>query len=134
MGRACLIFLDTCTLLWWTLAPENLSEKASGLIEGSSKSSGIVFSAISIWEIAVKCKKKKLDLGLGVEEYTSKLKKTRNVEIIPVDEKIWLSSVHLDWKHTDHVDRVIVSNAMELNLPLVTADKVILDYYERAVW
>lgn len=46
------LLLDTHILLWGAIEPERLSRVASALIE--SPDNEIVFSALSIWKIAIK--------------------------------------------------------------------------------
>src|ERR1700748_2835078 len=54
------VLLDTNVLLWGAIEPEKLSRAASALIE--SPDNDMVFSALSIWEIAIKA-------GLGRADF-----------------------------------------------------------------
>ena len=124
--------LDTCALLWLTLDPEQLSTKAAVLIEDSS--GGFVVSAISFWEIGQKVRKGKLELGCTPNQFLTLVNQTREIEIHPVQATIAMASTQLDWTHKDPADRLIVQTAIELNLPLITADGVIRKFYSKAVW
>ena len=129
-----MVVLDTATLLWWTLAPHELSEKAKKLLAKISAENQALVSSISIWEIALKVSKKKLSLGMEVEYFAEQLELSGLVEIVPVDYRLWISSVALDWKHKDPADRVIVTLAKEHSAKLITSDKVINNFFESAVW
>jgi hypothetical protein len=47
-------------------------------------------SSISIWELGVKARRGKLELGLSVEELTRRIEQTGAVEPLPVDTTTWL--------------------------------------------
>lgn len=126
MDRLMTLVLDTCALLWLTLDPRNLSPKALEAIASCDK---MAVCSISIWEIGVKWKAGKLDLGLDYAEYVSKLNECRKFELVSVDTILWVKSVRLDWDHRDPADRLIVSLASTLNATIITADREITSYY-----
>ena len=128
-----MILLDTCALIWWTLDPQELSEKAK---EACSRiiNDGAFISSISIWEIGIKLKKRKLEISTSLEEYVDRLKQLGTVEIIAVDEVIWIKNLSLDWSHPDPADRTIVATAELMNVPIVTKDELIRNYYPHTIW
>jgi PIN domain nuclease of toxin-antitoxin system len=128
-----MILLDTCALLWWTLEPEKLSRKAATACTGI-QDTGAFVSSISIWEIGIKQKKGKLELGISLEDYLSRLKSLNTLTFLPVDEETWLLNLSLEWTHTDPVDRTIVAAAKSRHVPIVTKDKHIRRFYRRTIW
>lgn len=126
-----MLILDTSALLYRTLFPKKLTDKASQTIEAADILS---ISSISIWEIGLKAKKGKLDLPVSIDDYVKGLKKIGNIEIIPVDTTIWLENIALDWDHQDPADRTIVAMAKLYDCPLVTSDKEIRAFYNQAIW
>ncbi|MCP4110473.1 MAG: type II toxin-antitoxin system VapC family toxin [Desulfobacteraceae bacterium] len=128
-----MILLDTCALLWWTLDPEKLSDEATDVCD-RIYSNGAFISSISIWEIGIKIKKNKLDINTDIREYTDRVKALNIIEIIPVDEDIWVESVSLEWEHRDPADRTIVATAKLRNVPIVTSDRIIREFYQRVIW
>ena len=128
-----MILLDTHTLLWWTHDPEKLSLTAQQLCMKMRGRAGFV-SSISLWEIGVKIKRGKLDIGFSIEEYHRRLMKFDWLEIVPVDAGIWLDNLALDWDHRDPADRTIVATAQRLDLPLLTKDEAVTAFFPRAVW
>jgi len=126
-----MVVLDTSVLIYWALIPDALSEQASTAIAAAE---AIVISSISIWEIALKVKRGKLELPLTPVELVAKLKATDRVRIEPVTPVIWLASVDLDWEHKDPADRTIVASANLLQCPLVTSDLAIQSFYPAAIW
>ena len=128
-----MVFLDTCALLWWTLAPDYLSAKALEYCNKIS-SDGASISSITIWEIGIKIKKGILNIGEGLEAYAARLKSLNTVDIIPVDENIWIKNLSLKWFNNDPADRTIVATAMLKKLPIITKDKIIRDFYPEIIW
>lgn len=126
-----MILLDTSALLFWTLGTEPLPQSARRVVEHAD---AIIVSSISIWEIALKVKKGRLDLSISVQEFLARLRRLNSVQITPVTDTIWLESVELAWEHQDPADRVIVATARLNRCPLVTSDGEIRKFYAQAVW
>lgn len=128
------IILDTCALVWWSLDPDLLSVSAKNLCdEMEQKKNGLVAS-ISLWEIALKVKKNKLDLGIDLNVYINTLFRSDVIQIIPIDVDLWVNSVNLDWDHRDPADRVVVALADKYQAELITKDTIIKDFYSLTVW
>jgi PIN domain nuclease of toxin-antitoxin system len=128
------IALDTHALLWWALDPAQLSGAAARALSAMEQTGGLA-SAISIWELAIKVKRGKLELPLSIEEFANRLRRSGIVELVAVDTALWLHSVALDWAHTDPADRVIVATAESRGVPLVTKDAVIRTYSKiECIW
>ncbi|MFM8006829.1 MAG: PIN domain nuclease, partial [Dolichospermum sp.] len=70
------LVLDTCALIWWSLDPEQLSLLAQKACEQMEKDKNGLVASISIWEIAIKIKNKKLDLGISLEIYIKRLQQS----------------------------------------------------------
>lgn len=128
-----MVLLDTCALIWWTLDPKELSEPAVRACDEIHETGGVI-SSISVWEIGIKIKRGKIDIGISLEEYISRLKRLTRFEIVPVDEDIWVSSINLDWTHKDPADRVIVATAALRDIPIVSKDTIIRDFYSKVIW
>ena len=132
-GMYKMVVLDTCALLWWTLSPDQLSSNAFRVVSEIDEK-GAFISSITIWEIGIKLKKGTLEMGMDLTEYVRRLNLVDSLEIVPVDENIWIKNILLDWDHLDPADRTIVATAMTLNLPILTKDKVIHEFYPNSVW
>ena len=92
-------------------------------------------SSISIWELGVKIRNKKLDIGMSIREYAEKVRRLGCVETIPVDESVWIRNVELEWNHRDPADRTIVATALILGLPLLSKDDAIRSYHGiESIW
>jgi PIN domain nuclease of toxin-antitoxin system len=126
-----MVVLDTSTLIYWTLDPDRLSEAARQAIEGAEQ---IVVSSISVWEIALKVKRLKLEIPMPVADYADRLQRIEILEILSVDVQTWLDNLDLKWEHRDPADRTIVAVATRLACPLITSDRVIADFYQQTIW
>lgn len=127
------ILLDTCALLWWTLDGDKLSDSARHVAQSFEKD-GVLVSAISVWEIGVKIKNNKLDIGMPIEAYAEKLNQVSGLTIVPVDVPTLLVSLNLAWHHRDPADRIIVASAHINQCSIMTNDKAIADFYEWVVF
>ena len=105
------MLFDTCALLWTTLDPDSLSASEKRIAFKSLEEGQAVVSSISFWEIGIKIKRRKLNVGMSLEQYIYKIRQLSGLEILPVDEMIWMENIHLDWDHRDPADRTIVATA-----------------------
>ena len=71
---------------------------------------------------------------MSIGQYIHKIHKVSGLEIIPVDEMIWMENIHLDWLHRDPVDRTIVATARLRGIPILTKDAIIRDFYPDQGW
>ncbi|MGB0678981.1 MAG: type II toxin-antitoxin system VapC family toxin [Polyangiales bacterium] len=129
-----MIFLDTCALLWWTLAPKHLSDKAQRALDEAMEHKALFVSSISFWEIGIKVQRRRLSIGCSIEEYSRRVQSLKTLHVLDVTLSDWLQSLALQWEHRDPADRVIVASAMARTWPLVTKDAHMLAYYAQALW
>lgn len=127
------LLLDTHVLIWWTLDPKKLSLKARNACDKIIKNDAFI-SSISIWEIGVKIKNKKLDIGMPIDLFTKKIKNLGTIKVISVDENILLKNLSLNWKNKDPADRTIVATAMIYNCQIISKDKEISNFYKYTIW
>lgn len=128
------VVLDTCALIWWSLDPEKLSQSANDACQQMEQEKNGLVPSTAIWEIAIKIKNHKLDLGVSIDDYIATLKKSNVIRIVPIDEDIWLESVKLEWEHRDPADRVVVAVAKRSQAAIITADQKIANFYSLVIW
>jgi PIN domain nuclease of toxin-antitoxin system len=126
-----MLVLDTSVLLYWTLDPAKLSPAAQKAIESEDQ---FLISSISVWEIALKVKRGKLQIPLPLEDYVERLLRLEALEIQPVDVQTWLDNLELDWEQRDPADRTIVATANRLGCALVSSDGEISKFYPLTIW
>ncbi len=119
------LLLDTHLLLWAAGQPEKLSNAALTLIEAPENQ--LMFSAASLWEIAVKA-------GLGREDFVVMPGLVRRGLLDNGYEELPVSSVHavaltgLPAIHKDPFDRILVAQAQVEGIVLVTSDDTVSQY------
>jgi PIN domain nuclease of toxin-antitoxin system len=112
--------LDTHALLWALTEPAHLGDNAHAVI--SDRSSRLLVSAASAWEIAAKQRLGKLPKAdVLVEAYPRHLN-ALGVERLPISEEHALLAGKLDWAHRDPFDRMLAAQAMIESATLITRD------------
>lgn len=121
MGSVTRHLLDTHALLWALTEPARLGDEARKVI--SDRSSALVVSAASAWEIALKHRLGKLpqaDVLLG--SYDRHLERL-GTQTLPITDRHALLAGGLDWTHRDPFDRILAAQAMTEGLILITRDE-----------
>jgi PIN domain nuclease of toxin-antitoxin system len=119
------LLLDTHILLWAAGEPERLSETAGSLVEDANNE--IVFSAVSLWEIAIKTGRGRDDFRIDAGVFRRRLFDNGYAELA-------MTGVHaaavanLPSLHKDPFDRILVAQAMIEGLTLVTSDPAVAKY------
>lgn len=131
-----MIVLDTHVWLWWLHEPARLSQAADKLIKQEQESGALIISAISVWEVAVKVQSGKLAIPMDINRWYELAKSypaTVIEPLLPVDA---IASTQLPGDfHKDPADRIIISLARRLGVPLLTCDSNILTYdHVTTIW
>jgi PIN domain nuclease of toxin-antitoxin system len=131
-----MIIIDTHVWLWLLHDPSQLSNAARAQIEIEEAQNGILVSAISVWEIAVKSSLGKLALPLPIEDWYALAKSHSGIVIEALNPEDAIASTQLPGDfHKDPADRIIVAMARRYDVPLITCDNNILRYpHVKAIW
>lgn len=112
--------LDSHVLLWALTDPAKLGRGAHRVL--SDRSSIVMVSAVTAWEIATNQRLGKLPQADAlVGAYSHHLDRLGAVRL-PVTEEHALLAGRLDWSHRDPFDRMLAAQAIIEALVLVTAD------------
>ncbi len=120
--------LDTHTLLWLRFNPNRLPSTHRQIIESPIIQKYI--SSISVWEISLKFGLGKLDLeGLMPEEFLQTAKDLGFSILTPLPEQFAsFDRLPKVLKHKDPFDRMLVWQAIQDNLTLLSSDGKLPDY------
>jgi PIN domain nuclease of toxin-antitoxin system len=131
-----MILLDTHIWLWLLHNPSQLSNQAQAAINLEESQNGLLVSAISVWEIAVKCSIGKLNLPLPINEWYALAQTHSGIIIEPLNPLDAIASTQLlGTFHKDPADRILVAIANRYGIPLVTCDTNILNYpHVSTIW
>jgi len=125
------ILLDTHTFLWFLSGAFELSKQARMLIENPEHEKYI--SIVSFWEIAIKSSLGKLTLDVPFSELKTEAIKNW-FQILPITFEDTLRLCTLPFHHRDPFDRIIISQAKENNLTLVSRDSNFSQYDVNLLW
>jgi PIN domain nuclease of toxin-antitoxin system len=128
--------LDTHSLLWSLLDPQKLSKKARSAVLDSENT--VAVSAVTFWEISLKFALGKLELTELLPEDLPAVAQETGLDIIPLDASEAASFHRLPkLAHKDPFDRLIVWQAIQRKLMLISADREFQNYQEhglRILW
>lgn len=116
------LLLDTHVLLWWLDDPRQLSKAARKSIQDGANP--VYISAAVAWEIAIKKAIGKLDAPDTLEEA---LEASRFLHL-PITIAHALAVRSLPGHHRDPFDRMLIAQALQEGLCLVTRDLEIAKY------
>jgi PIN domain nuclease of toxin-antitoxin system len=128
-GRGRLI-LDTDVWIWAVEAVAGkLARSALAHIEEAARASALAVSAISVWELAMLVKRRRLTLATSVGAWVEASLRPPGARIIPVGAAIALDSTQLpDFdQHRDPADRMIIATARRHGT-LLTCDETVLEW------
>lgn len=126
------ILLDTCTFLWLINDAQELSESAKNLFQDTNNP--IFLSSVSVWEIVVKNQLGKLPLPEAPEQFIYESCEKHLIENIPLNNEAIFHLTNLPNYHRDPFDRMLVCQAIEHDLTLLTSDKLITQYPVKTAW
>jgi PIN domain nuclease of toxin-antitoxin system len=119
------LLLDTHLLLWAAGLPEQLPAAAGPLLEDPQNE--LLFSAASLWEIAIK-------RGLGRSDFQVDARVLRRGLLDNGYQELPISAAHavsidsLPPLHKDPFDRMLVAQATVEGIVLLTADALVAQY------
>ncbi|HUB35520.1 MAG TPA: type II toxin-antitoxin system VapC family toxin [Solirubrobacteraceae bacterium] len=122
------LLVDTHTLLWWRTNESRLGASALAAIEDATVP--VFFSVASVWEIAIKRAKGKLQ----VPDRLLETMQQRGFAELPVRAHHAILAGALPRHHGDPFDRMIVAQAECEELTVVTRDPRIGAYGVPVLW
>jgi len=126
------ILLDTCTFLWIVGDSHELSEASRNLFR--EPSNDVFLSAVSVWEISVKYALGKLPLPQPPEKYIPIQREKHMVDPLGLDDNSVLHLNRLPQLHKDPFDRMLICQAINHGLVILTPDELIARYPVASKW
>ena len=111
--------LDTHLIYWWMTADTRLGKATQRIIASSE----IVVSTASLWEMALKNAKGKLPLPQGS---ISEQLEAQGFALLPILPRHIEAARSLTCSHADPFDRLLIAQAYDERLLLLTRDAAIL--------
>jgi len=126
------LLLDTHAFLWWVGSSQELSRKARTAI--ASARNECFVSVASGWEIAIKVSLGKLRIEGALDRFVPEQIAVNGFQALAIDLKHTARVATLPFHHRDPFDRLLVAQALEEDLGVVTADPVFAKYGINQVW
>ncbi len=125
------VLLDTSVLIWWLSEPDRISSQV--LAELQEPESILLFSQMSLLEIQIKTALKKLKFDFPVRDIPGMAEDSGLTPLRFSNEAIFMLSTLPD-VHRDPFDRLLICEAIQEGVAVVTPDKTFGLYPVRVIW
>jgi len=126
------VLLDTCTVIWATLAPSSLSEQARETI--ADENNVVLVSAASAWEISTKVRAGKLPGAEKLERDYLEVMEEAGYTQLAIDTASALRAGRLVAEYRDPFDRMIAAQALALDVAVISPDTRLDQFGVRRMW
>lgn len=126
------LLLDTHVFLWWANEPERLSETALAAL--TDPANQLLLSVAAAWEMQIKIQVGKLRLNGSLKQLIAKQQRTNGIQLLPVELSRVLALTPLPLHHRDPFDRLMIAQALDEGLTLVSADSAFSAYAAPTLW
>ena len=123
--------LDTHALIWYLTGDASLTIRAKQLIEAVDAENFV--SIASLWEIAIKVQLGKLELNGPYEMIGQQLEKN-GFFILPIALEDTQLVSKLPLHHRDPFDRILIAQAINQKLTILTKDQFFCEYDAVVAW
>jgi PIN domain nuclease of toxin-antitoxin system len=126
------VLVDTHTFLWALLQDHRLTPKATQILRSDEHE--LLFSLVSLWEIAIKIKTGKLNTIGSSVAYIRDEMDAYGMQLLPIRYEHILQLESLPRHHGDPFDRLLIAQALTESLPIFTGDRIFASYGIKLVW
>jgi PIN domain nuclease of toxin-antitoxin system len=123
--------LDTHTYYWFRQSPAQIPSKAFDLLTDASTEA--LLSLVTPWELAIKVGFGKLDAMELLIEFENR-ESAAGFAMIPVTTAQVIHSGLLPSHHRDPFDRLLIAQAFDLRVPIVSNDRTFDLYGVQRIW
>lgn len=124
------LLLDSHVLIWWD--EDSLPQSIRGVC--LDENNALLVSAATVWELQIKESLGKLNLRTSVKTMVNEQLDLNGLKLLPVSlGHIW-ELTNLPRLHGDPFDRMLVAQARNEGLTIVSADKIMRDYPVEVLW
>ncbi len=121
--------LDTHAIIWYVSGNDKLSPTARKIMETKR----CFFSFASLWKIAIKQAKGSLQFDIDIPRLKSVLENEEFIYLPPTEYDAEAIKSLPD-NHRDPFDRLLIAQAIENDLTIVTTDSKIPSYKVKTIW
>jgi len=124
------LLLDTHIFLWYITGDARISQPMREAIENSEAA---FLSVVSLWEATIKYHLGKLPLPEEPHPWLSFQREEHGIQSLPLHEGAVVRLSGLPLHHRDPFDRMLVCQALEHDLEIVSVDSI-LSKYPAPLW
>ena len=117
--------LDTQLLIWMAFAPEQLPSKLIPDLE--DRQQRFFVSVVSLWEVAIKRSLNRPFFQFDASELRQHLQR-EGFEELPIRAEHCLAVQNLPWHHKDPFDRLLIAQAQQEQIQLLSCDQNLSQY------
>ena len=126
------VLVDTLVFLWWVEGDRALPAKARAVL--ANPENECLISMVSAWELAIKTGLGKLKLALPVKRYIVENVAANGFRMLAIEIAHVGRVETLAMHHGDPFDRLLIAQALEENIAVVTADPIFRNYGVKRIW
>jgi PIN domain nuclease of toxin-antitoxin system len=126
------LLLDTHAFLWLVDGDPNLSKAAELALRDPANE--LFLSVASIWELAIKVGSGKLRLSDPLDAFVPRWTVAYQLTSLTILSKHAVAVVALPDHHRDPFDRMLIAQALEEGLTIVTSDRKFSSYSAPILW
>ncbi len=120
------LLLDTHIFLWYISGDTRLPDAWKSVLRDPNNS--VYLSVVSVWEASIKYHLGKLPLPAPPEVYLSEQRQRHLIASLPLEEADIRHLASLPPLHRDPFDRILVCQALQNDLTLVTVNPAVHGY------
>jgi PIN domain nuclease of toxin-antitoxin system len=120
------LLLDTHIFLWYISADPRLPGEVRDAIRDPANE--VFLSVASVWEAVIKHALGKLPLPAPPAEYLPQQREAHRIASLPVEEAALAHLAGLPALHRDPFDRILIAQALQHGLTLVSVDDAVRAY------
>lgn len=126
------ILIDTQAFLWLSMDAPELSKKAKKIF--LDEKNELYFSLASIWEISIKTSIGKLSFEKSFENIILQQLQENSIQQLPITFRHVTKVVNIPFHHRDPFDRLLISQAIEDKLSILSSDTLFDKYDVHRLW
>jgi PIN domain nuclease of toxin-antitoxin system len=126
------LLIDTHAFLWFLAGDSKLRVPARRRIEDSRNERFL--SIASVWEMAIKLSLGKLRLEDPLEDVVTRGTVETGIALLAISKDHAIRVATLPWYHHDPFDRLLIAQALEEDLAVLTRDDAFESYSVRRVF
>jgi PIN domain nuclease of toxin-antitoxin system len=127
------LLFDTQAFLWWCLVAEKVTPAALDALDEAEE---VFLSPVTLWEIGLKASGKGFDFYLPEDWETVLTAHAERYRIswLPISPRHCRLIQDLPFHHKDPFERMLIAQALEAGLEVISSDGSFDDYGVKRIW